>query len=276
VAGTPAARGGATQAQKETNDWMKDRNARVLARQQAEAAGRQAWASSTRTGENLQAPQPADVRALGSRSAQPQPTVPDNGDASSSPLQAASDAFSNFQKGPAIPRPNLAESFIPVVGPGWEAVADLQQGNYGGAALNGALAASDLFLAGSIAKGIAKGAIYVADKTASRAAPYAWRYMRDRMQEDGFIKAGEEGHHWAIPQNQWGKDIPEWIKNQPWNIKSLDRVTHARLRNKIGGLPKFGALDQLRYGTPAWAKAGAGSAAGHSVSAIEASSEDDR
>ena len=275
MAGTPAARGGATLAQKETNDWMRDRKSQLQAQQQAEAAGRQAWVSSSRTGENLQAPQPADVRALGSRGVQTAAAAHDDSGVSPSPIQAASDAFSNFQKGPAIPRPNLAASFVPVVGPGWEAVADLQQGNYGGAALNGALAASDLFLAGSIAKGIAKGAIYVADKTANRAAPYAWRYMRDRMQEDGFIKAGEEGHHWAIPQNQWGKDIPEWIKNQPWNIKSLDRVTHARLRNKIGGLSKFGALDRLRYGTPAWAKAGAGSAAGHSVSAIEASSEDD-
>lgn len=150
------------------------------------------------------------------------------------------------------------------------------QGNYGGAALNGALAASDLFLAGSIAKGIAKGGIYVADKASTRAAPYAWRYMRDLMQEKGFIKAGEEGHHWFIPQNQWGKQVPEWIKNQAWNIKSLDRVTHARLRNKIGDLPKFGLFDRLRYGTPAWTKASAGSAAGHSVSAAGANSDDHR
>ena len=55
---------------------------------------------------------------------------------------------------------------------------------------------ADLFLAGSIAKGIAKGGLYVADKATTRAAPYAWRYMRDLMQEKGFIKAGEEGHHW--------------------------------------------------------------------------------
>lgn len=187
-----------------------------------------------------------------------------------------SDAFSNFQKGPAIPRPNLAESFIPVVGPGWEAVADLQQGNYGGAALNGALAASDLFLAGSIAKGIAKGGVYVVDKTTRSTTPYAWRYMRTLMQKDGFIKAGEEGHHWAIPQKQWGKDVPEWIKNQPLNIKSLDRVTHGRLRHRMGALPKFNLAEQLWHGTPAWSKAAAGSAGGHAASGVQAPSDRSR
>jgi hypothetical protein len=275
VAGAPAARGGATEAQQETNDWVKDRRAQLQAQQQAEAAGRRAWVSSTRTGENLQAPQPADVLALGSRSSGI-PAVPDNGGRPPSPLQGVSDAFSNFQKGPAIPRPNLAESFIPVVGPGWEAVADLQQGNYPGFALNTALAASDLFLAGSIAKGIAKGGIYVADKATTSAAPYAWHIVRKDLQEKGFIKAGDEGHHWFIPQNQWGKNIPDWIKNQAWNIKSLDRVTHARLRNRIGDLPKFGPLDRLRYGTPTWAKVGAGSAVGHPISAVQATSGDHR
>src|ERR1700744_6538801 len=103
---------------------MRDRKAQLQAQQQAEAAGRQAWASSTRTGENLQAPQPRDVLALGTKT----PTVTANdGDRSPSPFQAVSDAITNFQKGPAIPRPNLAESFIPVVGPGWEAIADFQQ-----------------------------------------------------------------------------------------------------------------------------------------------------
>lgn len=273
MAGTPAARGGAPQAQKQTNDWMRDRKAQLQAQQQAEAAGRQAWAASTRTGENLRAPQPRDVLALGIKT--PGAAANDGG-GSSSPFQPVSDPFSNFQKGPAIPRPNLAESLIPVVGPGWEAVADLQQGNYGGAALNGALAASDLFIAGSIAKGIAKGGIYVADKATTSAAPYAWPLMRKESRRNGFIKAGDEGHHWLIPQNQWGKNIPDWIRNQAWNIKPLDRVTHARLRNKIGDLPEFGLFDQLRYGTPTWAKVGAGSGAGHAASAAEATSDDHR
>lgn len=51
-----------------------------------------------------------------------------------SPIDMAKDALHDFQSGPKIQRPNLAESFIPVVGPAWEAAADLQDGNYGGAA----------------------------------------------------------------------------------------------------------------------------------------------
>ena len=35
-----------------------------------------------------------------------------------------------------IARPSLAQSFIPVVGPAWEAVADYQDGNYAGAVFN--------------------------------------------------------------------------------------------------------------------------------------------
>ncbi|MEI9889508.1 MAG: hypothetical protein WDN45_01745 [Caulobacteraceae bacterium] len=89
------------------------------------------------------------------------------------------------------------------------------------------------------------------------------------LQKKGFIKAGEEGHHWAIPQNQWGKQIPEWIKNQTCNIKSLDPVTHGRLRHRVGDLPKFNLAEQLWHGTPAWSKAAAGSAAGHAASGVE-------
>jgi len=41
-----------------------------------------------------------------------------------SPLDMAQDALKDFQNGPKIQRPNLVESFIPVVGPAWEAAAD--------------------------------------------------------------------------------------------------------------------------------------------------------
>ena len=34
-----------------------------------------------------------------------------------SPLDMAGDALKNFQNGPKIARPNMAQSFIPVVGP---------------------------------------------------------------------------------------------------------------------------------------------------------------
>lgn len=71
-----------------------------------------------------------------------------------SPLDVAQAAFNAFQDGPDIPRPNLAQSFIPVVGPAWEAVADLQDGNYGGAAFNGLMAVGDVLPVGAAVKGL--------------------------------------------------------------------------------------------------------------------------
>jgi len=70
-----------------------------------------------------------------------------------SPLDMARDALEDFQNGPKIQRPSTAQSFIPVVGPAWEAVADLQEGNYGGAAFNVAMAVGDVLPVGAMVKG---------------------------------------------------------------------------------------------------------------------------
>ncbi len=47
------------------DDWMAQRNAEIQLAPDAEAAGREAWSQSTRTGENLAAAQPGDVTAVG-------------------------------------------------------------------------------------------------------------------------------------------------------------------------------------------------------------------
>jgi hypothetical protein len=49
-----------------TDDWMQARDDEVARRQALEDAGYEAWAGSTASGENLQAPRPSDVAALGS------------------------------------------------------------------------------------------------------------------------------------------------------------------------------------------------------------------
>lgn len=60
-------------ARKDAHDfdiegWMAQRRADVQRLLQgAEAAGRNAWAQSTRTGQNFSAPSPQDVKALGAR-----------------------------------------------------------------------------------------------------------------------------------------------------------------------------------------------------------------
>jgi hypothetical protein len=60
----------------------------------------------------------------------------------------------------SVGHPGFAESLIPVWGSGREAVADYQEGDYVGAALNGVLAASDMSLAGDAAKAIGKSGIH--------------------------------------------------------------------------------------------------------------------
>lgn len=56
----------------------------------------------------------------------------------------------------SVGHPGFAESLIPVWGSGREAVADFQEGDYAGAALNAGLAASDVFLAGAVGKALSK------------------------------------------------------------------------------------------------------------------------
>lgn len=189
--------------------------------------------------------------------------------------RAARQAAEAQERSPrSVGHPGFAESLIPVCGSGREAVADFQEGDYAGAALNGALAASDLFLAESLAKGLGKGTFYVAENAAKN--PYDWdRYVRPWLgKERAMLAPLQHGHHWLIPQNRWGKNVPDWIKNQPWNIKPMpDAVTHWRIDHRVGALPRFNPAQRYWYGTPAWSKVATGAAVGHPVAAAKARSD---
>lgn len=251
----------------QTNEWIKRRNAQVRSARPKASNGHKAGPSVERS-KSASSP-----RTVGPRIPSRTPSaVPAS---ASSPLDAVGNAFKKFQEGPPIRPPSAMETFIPVVGPAWQATSDLQRGHYGAAAFNGALAASDLFLGGEIAKGLAKGGFYVAED-AAKEAPYAWDTVRRWMGDQGMVQPGEHGHHWLIPQNGWGKKAPEWLKNQPWNIKPLDRVTHGRVHHSWKGQPQFNPAQRYWYGTPAWSKVGAVAAVGHPVAAAEAQSDQGR
>lgn len=66
MAGNQPARFGVVET---TDEFMERRRREVAQREAAEAAGRSRWVASTSTGENLPAPRPADVVALGARRA---------------------------------------------------------------------------------------------------------------------------------------------------------------------------------------------------------------
>ena len=166
----------------------------------------------------------------------------------------AGQAFSQWQHSKPIGHPGFAESLIPVWGSGRDAVADLQEGDYPGAALNGALAISDLIPAKAVA-----GAL---DKGMWKAGSHTWAATRKWLGKEGYLEAGQHGHHWLIPRNGWGKDVPDWLKNHPWNIKGMPSPEiHGRIHGRYNG-PQFNPAQRFWYGTPAWWKATVGEAAG--------------
>jgi hypothetical protein len=167
----------------------------------------------------------------------------------------------------SIGHPGFWESMIPVWGSGREAIADAQEGNYLGAGLNAALAVSDLWPAEDIAKGLAKGGFKLAGS-------HTWDATRKWLLKQGYRQPGEHGHHWLIPRNGWGRSVPDWIKNQPWNIKALPPWAHYGVHGWKATMPDgvkqtMNTFDRLWYGTPHWAKAVPVSTAGHAVLAGE-------
>ena len=169
--------------------------------------------------------------------------------------------------------PELGESLIPVWGSAREAIADAYDGDRSGMALNGGLAAADLFLASAVLKSMGKGAVKIGGS-------HAWKGrdgVRKWMGDHGYLADRQHGHHWGIPQNRWGKRVPDVIKNQPWNIKPMkDPAIHMRMDRSWGGKPQLTPLERYWHGTPAWSKVGSGSAVGHPVGTGKAATERDR
>ena len=166
-----------------------------------------------------------------------------------SPLDVAQNALQGSQNGPKIQRPNAVASFIPVVGPAWEAVADLQDGNYGGAAFNTAMAVGDLLPVGAIAKGAraASKGIGVLKK-GSVTSGAAIKQIR----KAGLAGKGEEVHH-TIALNGQSRSAQDW-RNHYALLKTLPKETHRRLHGSWNGKPQFGPILQVWHGTTDWQK----------------------
>lgn len=194
-------------------------------------------------------------------------------------------SLSDFPRIPKISRPNLAASFIPVVGPAWEAAADIQDGKYWSAAFNAAMAVADATPIGVVGKGVhavraldkAKTAVEAMKKargwTASTAkgagifqggmesARDMSLYMRKAgLAKPGVAKAGakqpeklEEVHHW-IELNGASRKEGNW-RNHPAFLKVLPKETHRRLHGAFNDKPRFNAVQRAWIGSPDWVKA---------------------
>ncbi|MFZ5720330.1 MAG: hypothetical protein ACOY5Y_12820 [Pseudomonadota bacterium] len=181
-----------------------------------------------------------------------------------SPIDLAREAFEDFQNGPDITRPTTAQSFIPVVGPAWEAVADLQDGDYGGAAFNTAMAVADVLPVGVGVKGfrvLSKGVGVL--KKGSVTANAARKSLRAK----GLARPGEEIHH-TVPLNGTPRNVQDWRNNYAV-LKVLPKEQHRRLTGSWQGKPRYDPVRRIWIGTTDWQKAIPTGLAGYAVDGIE-------
>ncbi len=156
-----------------------------------------------------------------------------------------------------VGQPGFLEGMIPVWGSARAAVDDFQNGRWGWGLFNTAMALTDLIPGKSLVGAAAKGVLW---KTGS----HTWKATRSWLGRRGYARAGQEVHHWLIPRNQWGRRVPDWIKNQPWNLMPMpSRAWHNAIEGK--GPNAFGPLGRLWHGSPAWARATGISAAGKAI-----------
>ncbi|MDP3658599.1 hypothetical protein [Phenylobacterium sp.] len=157
--------------------------------------------------------------------------------------------------------PGAIESIIPVWGSAREAIADASDGDVPGAVGNALLAGTDLLAGGLIVKGVVRGA-----KVLRPGVSTSWKAVRGRMGKEGYLQPYQHGHHALIPNNGWGKAIPDAIKNHPLNIKGMpNREVHGRIHGSYKSKLQYSIPERYYYGTPAWVKAGSASAVGHPV-----------
>lgn len=181
-----------------------------------------------------------------------------------SPIDRATAAFRDFQDGPKIERPNGAQTFIPVVGPAWEAVADLQDGDYLGAGLNGAAAVADIAGAGVALKGVralSKGVGLL--NTGSRTAESSRKILRRR----GLAKPGQEIHH-TRALNGLGRRVPDY-RNHYMFLKVMPTETHRRLTGSWNGKPRFDPIRRAWHNRTEWEQALSAYGATHAAGVAE-------
>ncbi|MFM8376625.1 MAG: hypothetical protein ACKN9P_11330 [Phenylobacterium sp.] len=150
---------------------------------------------------------------------------------------------------PRLSRPNALESFIPVIGPAWEAATDLQDGDIKGAALNAAFAVFDTLPAGAAIKGArAAGKGIGVLKKGSVTAGASAKMIR----KAGLSGPGMEIHH-SIPLEGIGRSVQDW-RNHYAFLKVLPKEVHRRLHGSWGGKPRYDPLRRIWYGTTDWQK----------------------
>ena len=97
-------------------------------------------------------------------------------------------------------------------------------------------------LGGGVLNAVGKGALRF--KTAGS---FTWDASRKWMNKNGIhtLRIGQQRHHWLFERNQGlGKYVPDYLKNQPWNIKPIS----SGFNNWLSRHPSLAWL-----GAPTWA-----------------------
>jgi len=96
---------------------------------------------------------------------------------------------------------------------------------------------------------------------AKLAGSNAWGATRSWLAREGWTEfAGQQFHHWLIPQRTWGTVVPDIIKNQPWNLMRMPegaagQALHTMLHGGVTGAGESMNMGQrLWFGSPGWAK----------------------
>jgi len=172
------------------------------------------------------------------------------------------------------PEPHGVGAYTPVVGSLWNAKHDYQDGDYGWAAFNTAIAISDVFLVNSIRKGVMKGGLKVMTKNYG-----SWSSYRRFFGKEGFAEAGQHLHHsfWERNGQRVGNSFKWKMKNQMWNLKPLPKRfiddgfkwndIHRAIEGKSSPL-YLNSIERFYYGTPTWIYPFGGSTIGRGIQPI--------
>ncbi|KKC27971.1 hypothetical protein [Sphingomonas sp. SRS2] len=165
----------------------------------------------------------------------------------------------------SIRRPSTLESFIPVVGPAWEAAADFQDGNYGSAAFNGAMAVADALPVSPAIK-----LLNLMSKMNKRYKPglASAGAMQKRYKSLKLTSPGHEVHH-TLPLNGASRTAKGDLRNSPAFLKVLPKEQHRRLTGSFNGKRQYDPVRKIWYGTNEWQKAVPTAIAGRAADNIE-------
>ncbi len=111
-------------------------------------------------------------------------------------------------------KPTTAQSLVPVIGSLHEGIYAYGQGELLEGTLYMVLAASDILLIKSI--------VQAGSKIVYKSGSHTWKATRKWYGKQYNLPPKTEVHHWLFHQKQGiGKYVPEFIKNQPWNLRPV-------------------------------------------------------